>query len=492
VINAQAVVLVIADKSWSFMFKTSFISLLILTSILTTAQITTDKYKSVHQTNSQLTVIPIPNPVPSIGNLTGAGKTYTPVVYNNKMIRCTDINTDPTNTAKYSYEVTDSGGASDKQWNLNHTLLRVVRAGTGSTGVLGFNQTTSTCTKINPKSIVATGATWSGKNPNIDFVMEGTQVLQRTFNYLNPMQAPTTKALFDFKSCLGLNTIKVTWRSSINTFQDRLMVAAFSDRGDQNTGEYVAVYNIPTKQCSVYNTLTGKVNGTYGTKGQVSTFYPYAIHDVSISEGGVILVSVAANSCPSCPKLYGNFLYWPGTTKVNLITIGSGGHEAMGFKTYINFSDVPAVASRLITNLTTVREITSASNVHLPGNQESHIAWENVNQLDTNPFFSTQASLGLTQPIQITTPLQQELWAANPTTGAFIRIAPTMSSGQTNSFNFRTSQAIFSVDPTGTDIALSTDWEGTFGNTDGKTATCILGTKPPTECRSDVVIVIPR
>src|SRR5215471_13123145 len=65
---------------------------------------------SLHQTNAQLTVIPLPIPVPSIGGLTGAGNYVVPQPYGTTVVRCTDVNTDLTNTRSHSYEVTDTGG----------------------------------------------------------------------------------------------------------------------------------------------------------------------------------------------------------------------------------------------------------------------------------------------------------------------------------------------------------------------------------------------
>lgn len=447
---------------------------------------------SLFQSNAQLTVIALPAPIPSVGNLIGANRCYTSPIYGNKVCRCTDVNTDPTNKTLFSYEVTDSGGANDAQWNSNGTLLRVVLAGTGTSEVVGVNLAAGTCTVANTSSRIPTGAAWLRTNPNQDMYLNGTQVIERTFNSLNPLIAPTSKVLFNFNTCSGLSKLQPTWHSGLAIKgNDALVIEAFSDRGAQDTGEYVAVYQVATNKCQVWNTLTGKLTGNLGTNGTVKPFYPFTIHDVAMGAGGIAEVSIGS-TCTGCPAVHGPYLWETVTPTIQMVTVLAGGHDALGYKTYLNLTDAPQTSSRLVSAIGAVTQVTSARGVLFPALQETHLSWQNVNSTDSKPFLATQASLQLPQPIKITTPLQQELWAADPVTGKFIRIAPTMSSGIANSFNFRTQNAIFSPAPTGKAIAISTDWEGTLGNTDGKTENCSLGASAPLQCRSDVIIAYPK
>ena len=136
-----------------------------------------------------------------------------------------------------------------------------------------------------------------------------------------------------------------------------------------------------------------------------------------------------------------------------------------------------------------VTPITSADGVDFPASVSTHLAWGNVDPADSYPFSAT-STMPLSEPFTIKAPLEQELWGADPATGTFLRLAPTMTSGHGNVFNFRTQYAIESMSPTGC-IAWSSDWMGTLGNTDGNTTSCKLGSNPPMACRSDVFVTCP-
>ena len=443
---------------------------------------------SMHQTNAQLTVIALPSPIPSVGNLIGAGQTYNPPLYGNKIIRCTDVNTDPSNTMYHSWEVADNGGANERVWNSNHTMLRILAADSGSTRIVGFNPATG-CTKANTYSKTGAGAVWTRNNPNVDYSVKGSAVSKRTFDYTNPLAAPVIVSVFDYKSCPGLSGLgTVKWGSQLSMeYDDNEIGMAFSNTGGQGTGIYVAVYTLSTGQCQVWNTSTGQ---SVNPNGPVTVFNSFTLHDFTMGPGGLSIASI--DTCKTCPTSHGPFLFMAGTLNTGLITKDTGGHETNGYQTYINVTAAPKMASRLFSNINNPVYITSNVGVKFPTPQDMHIGWQNVDVNDSYPFFGSQMSQQQPLPVKITSPLENEVWGAVPATGTFIRVAPTMSSGIANIFNFRTQNAITGMSPDGACIAWSTDWEGTLGNTDGKTNTCTLGAAKPNICRSDVFIVCPN
>jgi hypothetical protein len=440
---------------------------------------------SLHQTNAQLTVIPLPRVIPNIGNLVGANRTYTPAIYGNTIVRCTDILTDPNNKRLHSFEVTDNGGANDQPLNADETALRVVEMATGLTGVMPFEN----CGPVIPASIAPSGQVWHPANPNVDFSLKGTVVSQRTFDFV--AKTVSSIQLFDFKSCQGLSGLPPDgWTSQLSSPDGDSIGAAFSLTAGQGTGHFAAVYQLSTGHCVVWNTLSGQIS----TLGQASTFFPFTIHDFTIYSGGWALVAVG-NTCTGCPAPHGPFLWKIGSTQVNLITSYTGGHNTMGNFTYLNLSNSPAIVQRAACACNFSKQLSTATGVNFPTPADTHIAWGNVDTNDSAPIFATQSSQQQPQPLKITSPLEQEIFFIDPSTGKFIRIAPTMTSGMQTpandpNNNFRTANAIGAIK--NKCIVWSSDWEGTLGNTDGVTSTCTLGTAAPTQCRSDVFKVCPK
>jgi hypothetical protein len=386
--------------------------------------------------------------------------------------------------------VTDNGSSNEQIWNANGTMLRIMDAGTGSSLIYGFNSATGQCTTANQNSKAPAGAVWSPTNPNVDYTLNGTTVVRRTFDYTQPLNAPTSVPVFDVHSCPGLSALKPTWSAPLTLNEEgNTFVTAFSDRGGQDTGEYIVGFQT-SRGCQVWNTLKGTVTADgFGQSGKISTFYPLTVHNVTEGPGGVAVVSQGF-TCTGCPKQSGPFLWQAGTLTADLTQTAVGGHETMGYSHYLNLVNSPAVDARIWDLPGKVTPITSADGVDFPASVSTHLAWGNVDPADSYPFSAT-STMPLSEPFTIKAPLEQELWGADPATGTFLRLAPTMSSGHGNVFNFRTQYAIESMSPTGC-IAWSSDWMGTLGNTDGNTASCKLGSNPPMACRSDVFVTCPR
>jgi hypothetical protein len=452
---------------------------------------------ALHQTSLQLAVIH-PVDLTSLGGLVGAGKCLNLPVYNTTLCRCTDVNTDPTNTKYYSWEVTDSGGDNFNSWNLDQTKIRPVAMTTGSNRTLNFDSSTGMCSVAIPNSTAPAGGLWSPTKPNVDYYQKGmTQVMSRTFSPSPSTAPPVTSLFMDFATCpllTGLGTI--SYNTQIVSNDDNTFFMAFGVNGQgQDTAQYITGYRVDTKVCILYNTLTGQVQQAGGipnviTIGQVSNFYPYTIHSMYLSPGGELVVGVGG-TCTGCPK-HGPFIWYPATTKQDLITTFVGGHQTSGYLTYLNVSSAPKMMTRQFTDVNTVKPFNLANfSFPLPG--DIHMGWQNGNSTDTNPVCMTEVSINQPQPLVPVVPLQNEVYCVVPADGSYIRLAPTGTTGIgiAGGLNFRTQYAISSNGTKGF-IAFSSDLGGTLGNTDGKTSTCIVGAVKPNMCRSDVFVVMPK
>lgn len=465
---------------------------------------------ALHQIGDQLTVVPLPAATPAIGGLVGANKRMTVQPYGSIVVRCTDVNTDPTNEKQHSFEVTDGGGAGQIQWNANQTLLRVVNADTGSTRVLGFNKVNYNCrTTVNQYSAAPSGATWSLLDPNVDYILNGTVVTRRQFDATQPMVAPIVTQYFDFADCglvrrlhlhflsttayLDDDSPEVTSSGALSTADDQIFLASFSTTGGQDTAQWLMAYrHVPGQSdgCSMVNTQTGEVMAdNFGEGGHLTNFHPFLMHAANMSPSGIAVTGPAAKTCPECPDNYGPFFWYPGSTRMDVLLEKGKGHSTRGNKLWVNLISSPVLLAHPYADLTVMAELNEK--VTLPQPQETHVGWQNTDVSDTYPICGSQMSLNQPLPRTITSPLENEIWCVEPLTGAYIRLAPTMSTGTDNGWNFRTKNAIIANGKFGF-IAFSSDWMGTLGNTDGVTTACTPGAKKPNACRSDVFIIVPH
>jgi hypothetical protein len=427
-------------------------------------------FAQLTQTASQLTVIPLPSPIPSMGNTIGANSTYLDPAYGTTILRCTDGNTQPGGDGlEDSWEVTDSGGSADRSWNSTGKRLRIVAANTGTTRVINFDPVNFTCSTIIPGSQTGVGAEWDARDPDVDYITQGTLILKRTFNGNNP---PTTAPFFNFNTCPGLATLKPTWHTPLRiTVDNSIFAMAFSDLGGQDTGEWIALYQPVTNGCQTWNTLTGVVTGQgFGQSGTINVAQRFSIHELDMGLGGVMSIA-HGKTCTNCPLHGGPFLFKAGGLLAYQPTINPSGHSNIGWTEWANCNG-PLCWVRPWNNPNALIKISSG--VLWPAGTEQHMSWR-PDVLETYPLALGSSTVNAPQPLVISAPLQQELFLVNMD-GSFTRLAHTFSDGVLNSFNFRTAYAISSQSDQGC-IAWSTNWMGTLGTTS-------LG-----EQRSDVAIV---
>lgn len=449
---------------------------------------------ALHQTAAQLNVIPWPDPTPLAG-LVGAGQCMPMAGYNTTVCRCTDVNTDPTNTKMYSWEVTDTGGDNFQSANETETLIRPVAMATGSNRILNFNSATGACSTVMANSSAPAGGLWSPTLPNVDYYKQGdTSVIERV---IGP-SGIITATLFDFARCPLLNTIgTITYTTQISSNDSNTFFMALGVNGQgQDKAQYIVGFRVDNRVCTLYNTLTGQVQMAGGipnvqTVGTVTNFFPFTIHSADLAPGGQLIIGIGS-TCTGCPTQHGPFIWYPATTHLDFITSLGGGHITEGNSTYINVTSAPKLASRLFTALNTVTHINTANFIY-PQPQDIHMSWGNVDANDTNPICMSQMSINLPQPVVPKVPIQNEVFCVVPKDGSYIRLAPTYSSGigMPGQTNFRTQYSILTNGKQGY-IFFSSDLGGRLGNTDGKTTSCILGAIKPNACRSDVFVVMPK
>lgn len=451
---------------------------------------------SLHQLATGLTIIPTPA-TPFTG-LVGAGQRYVSPVYGTTTIRCTDVNTDPTNIGYHSYEVSATGGDNVIEWNSAGDLLSIVRMDTGTEGVVGFNPTTG-CTVMNQASIGTGGAQWSYSNANVRWYKQSHSVIvhKQQFDHLNPLTAPIDTVAFNFAACPLVSGVNFTnaYVAQITTNDDDTFSITYSTDGGQQTGNWVLSYRVSTNGCSLLNTLTGSVqsSGGLGDSGQVfGVWYPFTIHSMVLAPGKGPLVIGVGSTCTGCPAIHGPFVYYVGSRQMAMSTVRVGGHATPGYAINLNTVAAPSQAYRPWGNLNDVTTLNPLPpSIKFPTPSDIHEDWNNNPGTDRTPICATQASPNQPQPLQIVSPLQAELYCVDSVTGTYIRRSSTWSTGLlVNKPNtFRTAYAIMSSDQNG-DAAFATDSQGQLGNTDGKTTTCTPGTGPPTACRSDVLITL--
>lgn len=303
----------------------------------------------------------LPSQLPSWGGATGMGTRW-----------C-----DPNFANKCAIRITDrSTGGQSSSWetagplSVDDTHI-IVQSPGGSRTIQKFDPVTHVISNTKARIMFITA--FSTVNPNLLYGVDGTVIKS-----LTPSQDWSnfaTANVFDFRLCLGVN-VRVTWRGSFGIpLGDGAFGMAFSDRGGQSTGEYVAVYQTASKTCSVYNTLTGIVTvngrniGTVVVPG-ASVMPRFTIHDCDYTpnplwmhcmpslgdgNGGGSGCKSGAGTCNN-----GSPYFWQvGTTNlVACLKCNTGGHAAFGFngsfhgfestyRTYAN-PEVPKTANGLL------------------------------------------------------------------------------------------------------------------------------------------------
>jgi hypothetical protein len=276
----------------------------------------------------------LPNPLPTWGGAAGAGAKWCDPNFKNF---CHIRLTDRTTHKGESLEVTPNGISIDDK----HII---VQATGGGKTIIAFDPVLHTVQATGAN--ILTDVIFSSVNPSLLFSLSGTQVnTLTTTDWVNF----TPTLMYDFTSCLGIPTKNITWHGDWQVpLGDGVYTVAYSDRGGQGSGEYVIAYQVASKTCSLFNTLTGivyvngKAIGTIDDGTKVANKARFTIHDSAITRNPNYLHVMPSINDPTggsgCKSGQGtcnngSVYYWEiGTTHlVPCIGCSTGGHAAEGY-----------------------------------------------------------------------------------------------------------------------------------------------------------------
>jgi hypothetical protein len=437
---------------------------------------------------TDLSIVQMPQRPPSVGNLIGANTIVADPDFRNRIVRITDARTNPNPVfVNRTFVSSASGSADDNVWNLDSTLFLVMD--TGANGYpFSFNPSTLQASRMyvsnspSTNGLMINGGVWSRVNPNLLYSFSGTSI--RKYDFSDRTNPPSPEPVYQFTSsanCLP-SQFAATWSADGGvSADDKAFGAAFSNSGNQGTGIYAVAYKVGSG-CTILNTQTGQVSGDWGTRGTINIPDRWTIHNAKLSKDGNWLIIVpthcTSGSCSSGPY------YWQiGTT--NVTSCGQGGlcsgHWTEGYTHWVNCDNSP-MANQVIRSFSEAASARSVGN-DLPSSivapLDQHQSWNNVDPMDSVPFFSSTWSNLKPFPA----PWYNEIIAvAADGSGKTWRFAHTFITA--NSQRFSTQYAIGTVSQDGRFFIFSSDWMGTLGSESGST-TCTIGTN----CRGDVFVV---
>jgi len=454
-------------------------------------------------------VAQLPNPLPDVGGLSGAGTTIQDPDFGTEIVRVTDVDTDPglkicaaqRTYCNTSFVTVGGGSASANAWNTDDTMF-TVSSTLGATYVLGWDPVNLRVSRPFANSYPKTGGLafpysevqWSRVNPKWIYVVENTKLVK--YDLTDPTKAPVERVLFDFASagCLPGGFV-ATWHSAMTVgAADQTFSIGFSNAGGQETGTYVAVYQAGSG-CSLLNTRTGQVTGNWGETGTIAIPYRFTLHNINGS-GDNSQVALGHNKCTSsvaCPPYA--YFWQSGTTNVQVCPKGSlcGGHWVTGFKHWINNDGDPVSGEshiRPYTNLTAITLITPMSamaGVTAPFDQ--HLSWNNNTGDDVAPYYVTTVSFNKGgSPVFPFPAAWHDEGLIFPFDGSGVRREHhTFTSGRNQRFN--ATWAIGQISQTGRFGIFTSDWMNTLGCENGSAGPCTVGNNNGKGYRADVFVV---
>ena len=438
---------------------------------------------------TDLNIVQVQPEPPNVGNLLGANTVVTDPDFGNRIVRITDSKTNPEATFENrTYVTTSSGSADDNLWNTDSTLFIVQDSGAGSYP-FSFNPSTMQAARMYVASFPTTNGlklwddgTWSRVSPNVLYTYNGTAISK--YDFTDRTNPPSPEPVYDFTSsrnCLPAGFAE-TWKARGGVSgDDTVFGMAYSNRGGQGTGVFVAVYKVGSG-CSVLNTQTGQVGGDWGANGTINVTDRWTIHNVKLSKDGNWMVIVStlctSNSCSTSP-----YFWQIGTT--NVISCGDGGscsgHWTEGYRHWENNDNSP-MSNQVIRSLGQATSVSNLTHTFPPGITvpfDQHQSWNNVDPADSLPFFSTTCSSTTPFPA----PWYNEIIAVSVDgSGKTWRFAHSFITARSQTFS--TKNGIGTVSQDGKFFVFSSDWMGKLGSVKGAT-TCTTGS----DCRGDVFVV---
>jgi hypothetical protein len=442
------------------------------------------------------------NPPPDVSQ--GKNAIVTPSDFNLPIVRITD----GTLFENRTLTETPSGSSGDNIFNTTDTYMVVIDE-EGWRYPVSFNPSTMQVGNTSAWNIGANQQRWAGStsfsrvNANTVFsVMAGTSIFGVTPNKTTLMRvtlsgttaiAATAEPVFDFGKCPGMPTPydegRGVWRSTLTgSAGDKRFSSAFSNRGGQDTGGDVAVYDAPSGQCYRYDTLHAKLC-TASACVPMSLPDEFTVHEVYMSLNGDYLRLVFGKCLKGgCTEDRGAHpYYWQiGTTNVvhcytSAGTANCAGHQVEGYKHIYNSVGWPATGKRSFSDplsytvLNPTPSLTPGTDNHYSNNaanaDDSNAVWvTNIQNVHTT-FHGAGCKKsgneyeGCTFP----GPLYGEVFGIKQD-GGYIRAAHTYNSGASSNFNC--ADAIGAVSQSGKFFAWTSDWLTSLGRNDNKIHRC--------------------
>jgi hypothetical protein len=467
-----------------YLVKQTAVLVLLFSSIVAMSQ-TNCKSPTYGCARTDTNVTNLPSPLPSWGGLRGAGTVFDDPEFNAAYppyyVRITDASTGPHHD---SFSV-GSGNGDDSHFSIDDSKIWLVNNG-NQLFVFTFDPSTLTSSLL---SVVSTtyccNGQWSQVNANYlyTFTNAGTQLTKLDFGNMTGGQ-PAATLLYDFANCGVSGTVQAFAGVGGN---DDVFVATFGAQ-DTSADVYVAAYKVSASACYLYRTDQGKVYSYPGatligtTAPSANTFYMHGAH-LADRSGVWVTVTESQNSCPSCTSLY--YAWQIATTTLRYCSVSCEGH-ATGLRSgWLNndgyTGHYPSLLFRSWNRFdgSTLTEENTGGAAAFNPTLDTHPTTQNdpsganaypvfADTVDTATTFSTYSNeiIAWQQP------------------GPVLRFGHTFSSPADT--NFQASIAVGAVSSSGRFYAVTTNGEGTLGNTDGVHPTCTLSAGT---CRSDVFIL---
>lgn len=431
--------------------------------------------------------IPLPSPLPNVGDAHGAGDCITEPGYAAVVCRATDIGTlNSTSIANWQEFSTCCGGWADiNAWNSDSTMFLVENNGGGHV-LMSWDAATKKAAPLYTALLTSAAVWWSYSNPGLVYgLSSGKDPVISSTIYSNPPppSQPTSTTIVDLATapnCLSALKGITQWKElAVSHDEKRFIVAASS--GNQDTAHLIAVWDV-TQGCRWLDTLTGQVGGNWGPQGTVS-YNPtggYNVHAVRISgDGKTAWVAVAAGS-PCAADCFNSAFHSAWNIDSLTVTIGAQtnknntwmGHYAVGYSgvlhniqysgdlQWCNYAEgYHPFSNDSIINYVTPTRAQCATGAALTGDQ--HQSWNNDDSTDLQPVFASTETNPLGTPP--TLPWEDEVLAfsmQNPgTTWRFFSTYNTEKSPF-----FTCSNSIGTVSQDGRYFIFTSDWGATLGS----------------------------
>jgi len=435
------------------------------------------------------------DPAPDMSN--GKNTIVTPSDFHLPIVRVTDS----TSLQNKTLTVTLSGADVDNIFNTDDTYMMVVDGGSWKYPV-AFNPSTMKVINSSPWKAGTNQVRWGGSasfsrtTRNVVYAIPGKQthipgvtgnsttLYKLTLSGTTAITATGTK-VFDYTRCPSMpspyNIGYGVWHSilTVSAGDKRFAQAMSNQRGGQNTGTDITVYDAPSGQCYRYDTKRARFCSSTGCVPMSSSDL-FTIHEVYMSLDGKYL-RVSVGKCLNSGCGHGGtshpYIWEIGTPNVTRCFTSSGsanctGHMVEGYSHLYNATVWPQTGKRALSDplsYTLVNPTPDLSPI-----VDEHYSNNAADPNDTHPYWVTSVqnlhkSFGgagckttgnIYEGCTFPGPLYGEIYGITQN-GGYIRAAHSYNSGSSTEFNCQ--NTIGAVSQTGRFFAFTSDWLNTLG-----------------------------